>query len=465
MSVLVFCRNGALAAWLAAAVGFFIPFSTAAANISLLLLLFAWLVMPERRERLRLFWANPLARIALLLFLALALACLWGEAPLHERIETLKKYGDLLLIGFMAGILCTVEQRQRAAQGFFFGMALLLILSTAIWIGILPEGVFGKVGAGAVVMKLSITHNWLMACFAFCCALCAAQARSGWRYGLVLLACLATLNILFMVGGRTGYVILAMLAVYGFYVWKDRRGLALALVAILVAGAVGMTLSPRFSARLGEVVSDVRQWKPGEGARTSQGLRLDWYRVSLELIAERPLTGYGTGGFEPAAKQRLAGSNIVAVANPHNEYLLLAVQLGLLGPLLLGALFVVAWKVAIRLPVRDRYLLRALVVAMAGGCLFNSFLYDFTEGLFFAWAAGVLCSGVPANVDKKTRLLRAACKSTPKEEGGGDKLEHPALPTEQSHPYSQLHYALPETVAQEVFCTAENKFIMGQYNN
>lgn len=429
MSALTFCRNGSLAAWFAAAVGFFIPFSTAAANISLLLLLIAWLVMPERGKRLRLFWDHPLAHIALLLFLALALACLWGVAPLHERLETLKKYADLLLIGVMAGTLCTVEQRLRAAQGFFFGMTLLLILSTAIWIGLLPEGVFGRQGVGAVVMKLSITHSWLMACFAFCCALCVVWARPSWRYGLVFLAGLATLNVLFMVGGRTGYVILAMLVVYGFYVWKGGRGLALALAAILAAGAVGMVLSPRFSTRVGEVVSDVRQWKPGEGARTSQGLRLDWYRVSLELIADRPLTGYGTGGFAPAAKQRLAGSNIVAVANPHNEYLILAVQLGLLGPFLLLTLFAVAWKVAIRLPVRDRHLLRALVVAMAGGCLFNSFLYDFTEGLFFAWAAGVLCGGLPGNVDKKTRLLRTACKSTPKEEGGGDKPELPTPPT------------------------------------
>jgi len=408
MSALTFCRNGSLAAWVAAALGFVLPFSTAAANLFLLLFLIVWLVMPERRERLRAFWANPLARIALLLFLVLALACLWGEAPAKERIETLKKYGDLLLIGFMAGALCSSEQRLRALRGFAAGMTLLLLLSLSIWIGLLPERFSGKAGLGAVVIKLSITHSWLMACFAFCCALSAVRARPSWRYVLVFLACLATLNVLFMVGGRTGYVILAMLAVYGFYVWKGGCGLALALVAILAAGAVGMALSPHFSMRVGEVVSDVRQWKAGEGARTSQGLRLDWYRVSLELIAERPLTGYGTGGFASATKQRLAGSNIVTVANPHNEYLLLAVQLGLMGPLLLGALFVVAWKAAAKLSPRHQHLLRALVVAMAGGCLFNSFLYDFTEGLFFAWAAGVLCSGLSGNVDKKTRPLQAA---------------------------------------------------------
>ncbi|OQA31077.1 MAG: O-Antigen ligase [Betaproteobacteria bacterium ADurb.Bin341] len=137
-------------------------------------------------------------------------------------------------------------------------------------------------------------------------------------------------------------------------------------------------------------------------------MRLDFYGNSLGIIIENPVYGVGTGGFAKAYVAKAGPAAFVYTDNPHNEYLLLAVQLGLMGPLLLGALFVVAWKAAARLSPRDQHLLRALVVAMAGGCLFNSFLYDFTEGLFFAWAAGVLCSGLSGNVDKKTRPLQAA---------------------------------------------------------
>lgn len=40
---------------------------------------------------------------------------------------------------------------------------------------------------------------------------------------------------------------------------------------------------------------------------------------------------------------------------------------------------------------------------MAAGCLFNSFLLDFTEGLFFAWMVGVLGSAL--KVDEKNAAL------------------------------------------------------------
>lgn len=396
MSVLTFFRNGALAAWVAAALGFCIPFSTAAANVFLLLLLIAWLIMPERGRRLRLFWENPLARLALILFLALALGCLWGEAPVKERIDTLKKYGDLLLIGIMVGALLSPEQRQRALQGFAAGMTLLLLLSVSIWAGLLPEGVFGKIGAGAVVMKLSITHSWLMACFAFGCGLSACWTSSRlWRALLVLMAALALLNILFMVGGRTGYLVMAVLLVFGFYAWKGWRGLAFALLSVAVLGGAAFGVSSRLSGRVTEAIAEVQQWKPGEGARadSSMGQRLDWYRASLQIIAQKPLHGVGTGGFYGAMQQQLAGSKTAVPGNPHNEYLMFAVQLGLPGMLLLMAFFMLCWRRAAHLGSRERDLLRGVLLAMATGCLFNSFFLDFTEGLFFAWMVGVLASG------------------------------------------------------------------------
>jgi len=393
-----------LAAWIAAALGFLIPFSTAAANIFLLLLLITWLVMPERVRRLRLFWGNRLARLALILFLALALGCLWGEVPMAERLRMLFKYGDLLLVGVMVGSLPEAEQRKRVLSGFVSGMGLLLLLSMAKWLGILPEGTFGKVGAGAVVMKLSITHGWLMACFAGVAAIgaCYCQNRL-WRRMAALVAVLASLNVLFMVGGRTGYVVLAVLVAYGFFAWKSWRGLALAVLFVGTVGAASLAVSPGLSKRVNEAVSDVMQWKPGLGSATSQGLRLDWYRASLALIAEKPLLGVGTGSFQHAVKSHLPWKDAIAPHNPHNDYLMFAVQLGLPGLVLLLSFLVLCWRSAAELQPRDRHLLRGMVLAMAIGCLFNCFFSDFTEGLFFAWMIGLLAAGL--SPDEKNAAL------------------------------------------------------------
>lgn len=401
MTLSDFCRHGYPAAWGAALLGLVLPFSTAAANLVLLFLLLLWLALPGRRERLFLFWGNPVSRLGLILFLALSLGCFWGEAAWSERTRFLFKYFDLLLIGCLAGLLPQAWQRQYALRGWLLGMTLLLLLSLAIWSGLLPPGYFGKYGSGAVVMKHSITHNWLMACFLFFClilGLFSSDHRG--RFLLFVLGGLAGLNVLFMVGGRTGYVVLFVLLAYAFVVWKGWRGLLAATLGIAVLASIAFMVPNRLSERVSEAAVEIQNWKPGEGAKTSQGFRLDWYRASLQLMAESPLTGVGTGSFAPAMERHLAGTPIAPPSNPHNEYLLQGVQLGIMGPLLLLALFWQTWHAADSLAARDAALLRGMVLATGTGCLFNSFLLDFVEGMFFAWIVGVLAAGLGA---KKTR--------------------------------------------------------------
>ena len=67
-----------------------------------------------------------------------------------------------------------------------------------------------------------------------------------------------------------------------------------------------------------------------------------------------------------------------------------AAQLGAVGLLALVAMFAVMWWQAGRLEPPARVAARALVLTIALGCLLNSFLIDHTEGMLFAWMAGVL---------------------------------------------------------------------------
>jgi hypothetical protein len=53
-------------------------------------------------------------------------------------------------------------------------------------------------------------------------------------------------------------------------------------------------------------------------------------------------------------------------------------------------MFAVIWRQAERMDAPARVAARGLVLTVAVGCLLNSFLIDHTEGLLFAWMAGVL---------------------------------------------------------------------------
>ncbi len=69
--------------------------------------------------------------------------------------------------------------------------------------------------------------------------------------------------------------------------------------------------------------------------------------------------------------------------NPHNEYLLQGIQLGIVGVTLVIVLFVVAFYQAMHLNRNRRYLYAGIVLMYALGCLFNSFLLDPLQGMLF----------------------------------------------------------------------------------
>jgi O-antigen ligase len=85
---------------------------------------------------------------------------------------------------------------------------------------------------------------------------------------------------------------------------------------------------------------------------------------------------------------------MMLVGQPENQYLLTAVQLGVFGLAALLALFAAQWRLAALLATRtETDIARGLVIFMVVGCLFNSFLLDHTEALFYAWLSGWLISG------------------------------------------------------------------------
>jgi O-antigen ligase len=82
------------------------------------------------------------------------------------------------------------------------------------------------------------------------------------------------------------------------------------------------------------------------------------------------------------------------LGHPENQYLLTTVQLGGIGLAALLALFAAQWHLAARLGSRiETDLARGLVILMVVGCLFNSFLRDHSQALFYAWLSGLLYAG------------------------------------------------------------------------
>jgi O-antigen ligase len=400
-----------LTKWVAIALGFTIPVSTALDSILLGLLVVFWILTADNREKWRQIKNNPLALLSLGLFGLLALGLFYGESNLWDGLRYLSKYKELLLIALLIPCFQDERTRRRGLLAFALALVLTLLFSYAIYLGLLPEYFFISRlkpdlphPLNPVTFKLSITHNILMAIAAFMFAQMARYASlTGIRILWGILSILAVFNVLFMVQGRTGYLILSLLLVYFFFdMWKW-KGLALAamLGTLLFAGAYFG--SDTFHSRITKAANEFSQWRPGQLAAVSDsvGLRMEWYKNSLEIIRDHPVFGAGTGGFPKAYAEKIKVTGMLPTTNPHNQYLLTAIDLGLLGLGFLLYLFYRQWRLAKMLPsALERSLAHALLIAIMSGCLFNSLLLDHTEGLLYGWMSGLLYAGLKSNSQK-----------------------------------------------------------------
>lgn len=384
--------------------GFSVPISVALDNLLLaILLLGALFSLPAVW---RIVMLHPVARAAWLLFGVLLLAIFYGATPLGEAGGILAKYMDLAFIPLFMLVLSTDAMRRKALYAFLAAMGLTLLLSYMVALGVLPiQDWMSKFATmeNAVIFHSHITQNNMMALAVLLALLNLREAVStGKRMAWGVFALLGTVNILFMAQGRTGYLILLVLL--GWFAWTTlarrmhrhgrawgwRQGVAVALVPLVLA-LLAYQVSPLLHERVNLVASEYRAWQPDHGRESSTGQRLDWYYNTLQIIRQQPVFGVGAGGFPAAFTQQTQGKDVLQTRNPHNEYLMITVQTGVIGLAFLLYLFFTQWRTAPLLDTAFRQdAARGLVLAYMVNSLFNSPLLDHADGLFFAFMTAVL---------------------------------------------------------------------------
>lgn len=383
-------RSEVVAGWAVAAVGFSVPISTTLEGVLAVLAALAWTLSGRIAELPGLVRQNRLLVLLPGLFVILALGMLHGEAPLAARVKYLWKYDDLLLPLVFVPFFLDPDVRRRGLWGFGIAMTITLMLSLLIAAGWKPPGhVLHGIQSNATVFRHQITHNLLMAFAALLFTLVAMRQDTPWkRYGFALLAFCAVIDVFMLVRGRTAQLILIALILSVCGKRFGLKGLFAGVGAALMLVGISYLLSPVFHSRIHKALSEIEQAQVQEVASETSavGLRLEWYQRTISLIAAHPIIGVGTGSFAHAYTEFVTDPKAVKPPHPHNQYLLMASDLGIGGALLLLVLFGVLWW-TFRIPTgnMDVELAQGAVITLAIGCVLNSLLIDHTEGLFFSW--------------------------------------------------------------------------------
>lgn len=407
------------AGWTTTALGFTIPIWVVADGVLLGLLVLCWTVSGGWRERLRRITANPVAVAAVLLFAWLLLGTVWGGGTLEERALWVKKYANLLLIPLLISMVIDAQEKKRAILALATSLAVTLVLSFAFSVGFLPTGWFIDCdpssfcafpkpitcdSSNPCIFKKHTTHNMLMAFGVLLFGVLAWKSSRRWaRWGWAVASCLAASNVLLMVQGRTGYVVLAGLVMVAFHMYFGWRGMVAAVIALGVMFSAAYQISTSFHDRVNLVATGVARWNPQMATYDGVTERMEFFYHTIEIIQEHPLVGAGTGGFAQAYAVHAKQAGVPVPTHPHNQYLLIMAQVGIVGLGLLLWLFVQQWRSA-SLAGDAAYglLARGFVVTIAIASLFQPALSDHTEKLFYCVFSGLMCSWTDPRLDAKT---------------------------------------------------------------
>jgi hypothetical protein len=331
---------------------------------------------------------------------------LWADAPMAERLGGLKSFWRLLMIPFL------LIQFQRSSRGAWVLVAYLAactaLLIYSYILTIFPSLPHSAPGTGVPVKDYVVQSGEFLICaFGLAhVALCQWRARRP-RFAIAsaILALAFLANIAFVATGRTTVVVFCVLVVvFSIQRWSWKRAVAVSVIgAALLAAALASSSYLRM--RVLGVGEEIRRYET-ENAETSTGFRLEFWKKSIGFFVASPIIGHGTGSTEELfrrAKVGTEGISSTVTGNPHSQFLLIAVELGVVGVALMVAMWL-AHGLLFRGDTLPAYLGLGIVVQNVVASIFNAQLFYFTPGWTYVFGVGVLGGMVLAAREKASRF-------------------------------------------------------------
>ncbi len=376
-------------------VAFLLPWSTSGVGIGMLVWLVAVAATLEPRPFLyslrRPICALPIALVALA-----AIGTLWSDASWSERLYALSPATKLL---FLPLLLYHFERSTRGMWAFLAFLVSCTLMTAASWMVAIEPGLTMKApgepeGHGIFVKNYIAQSQEFVLCTVALAFPIVTLLREGKLLQALMLALVVVnfvVNMVFVVVSRTALVTLpVMLAVFAMVHLKWRTNALLSVGAVVFA-ALAWTLSPQLQATTDRFSSDYRVYKE-QNQPTSIGLRLEYWEKSLRFVADAPVLGHGTGStrglFEAAATGPAGLAQGHVIGNPHNQTLSVAVQWGMVGVVILYAMWFSHFAL-FRGEGLAAWIGLMVVLQNMVSSLFNSHLFDFHEGWMYVLGVGI----------------------------------------------------------------------------
>jgi len=316
---------------------FLMPLTVFGGNLIIVIICILWLFTGDYINKYNQIIDNKLILASIAFFCLHLIGLIWTEDILWGLHIVHKMWYFLLLLP----VLYTIVKKDNIYKyiaSFLIAIAISEVFSYLIWFEIIEPFKHATVSNPTPFMS-HISYNPILA-FAIYLVLheiCFNKKITNFLFSFyTFFAITMTINM-FITGGRAGQVVFfIMLSILIFQVFDKQRVKSLITIFIVIPGIffAAYLTSDLFNKRVNNGLNQIISHANPQFYDTSVGLRINFTLNSLEVIKRHPLIGVGTGDF-PIEYNKIHKINSpdhpVFTKNPHNMYVLILMQLGIVG--------------------------------------------------------------------------------------------------------------------------------------
>lgn len=377
--------------------GLAIPVSTSLQNITISVIILIAVLEPQIRHELKNIIKNYFIILSILFYIVILLWSFISNAPVKDIMRMIIKLRLFILVPFIFAFFSVLKFRIIAIYGFIIGVIVSVVLSYIAFIFNFPlfnVKVIQTFGDWAV-FRYHTYHNYFISIAVI--GLISLMLYYGDKFSktvkifIYLSIIIFAINILYLVIGRTGQVLLIIMSliVLSFY---NKKMVLLYLVGALMLVVFIYFTSPVVKLRLNNLNSDITLYNEGD-TRTSVGNRIDYIKYSYQLIKRNPIIGYGTGSYQYEYAKLTPSNANYAPLHPHNDFYLFWVENGIIGLLIFVIMIIAIMYYSYKYKTPESIMALAIIISYVIGAFQGGFFQDNITNAALMVMLAILLSG------------------------------------------------------------------------
>ncbi len=320
--------------YLLIALAFLMPLTVSGANTIVVIICLLWLFSGDYKAKYNQIISSKLMIASIVFYCLHVIGMLWTE-DLQWGLHILHKMWYFLLL---FPILFNIVQRKYISyylSAFLLAIALTEIASYLVWFELVEPFKNATVNNPTPFMS-HISYNPILAMAIYLVyhnIFIKSNLNTPKFFLYSFFSITMTINM-FITGGRAGHVmyfVMLTILIFQFFGKNKIKALVSVLVIIPLIFFSAYQTSYIFHQRVELAVNNTMNYEFAKN--TSVGQRITFAINSWEVIKENPIIGIGTGDFPSEYKKinQINTPQLPTTTNPHNMYILITMQLGLIG--------------------------------------------------------------------------------------------------------------------------------------